>query len=142
LREETRLELTGIQERVGTTFLVVTHDQEEALGMAQRVAVMNHGRLVQTGPPAEIYERPNSRFVADFVGAVNLFDGELVAGFNALSLKIRGCEQPIALGGTAPRAFVDPDPRADERGCKASPICRSAAVVLVGWRKAGAWPPL
>src|SRR5690348_2247480 len=97
LREETRVELTGIQERVGTTFLVVTHDQEEALGMAQRVAVMNRGRLVQTGPPADIYERPGSRFVADFVGAVNLFDGELVAGFNALSLKIAGAEQSIAL---------------------------------------------
>ena len=97
LREETRLELTGIQERVGTAFLVVTHDQEEALGMAQRVAVMDRGRLVQTGSPPEIYERPNSRFVADFVGAVNLFDGELVAGFNALSLKIGGSEQPIAL---------------------------------------------
>jgi putrescine transport system ATP-binding protein len=97
LREETRLELTGIQERIGTTFLVVTHDQEEALGMAQRIAVMDRGRLVQTGSPTEIYERPNSRFVADFVGAVNLFDGELVAGFNALSLKIDGSEQPIAL---------------------------------------------
>ena len=100
LREETRLELTGIQERVGTAFLVVTHDQEEALGMAQRVAVMNRGRLVQTGPPSDIYERPNSRFVADFVGAVNLFEGELVAGFNALSLKIAGAEQPIGLPGS------------------------------------------
>ena len=58
LRAETRLELTGIQERVGTTFLVVTHDQEEALGMATRIAVMDRGRLVQTGAPAEIYERP------------------------------------------------------------------------------------
>ena len=58
LREETRLELTGIQQRVGTTFLVVTHDQEEALGMASRIAVMNRGRLVQIGAPAEIYERP------------------------------------------------------------------------------------
>ena len=83
LREETRLELTGIQERVGTTFLVVTHDQEEALGMASRIAVMNRGRLVQIGAPAEIYERPNSRFVADFVGEVNLFEGEVVAGSNA-----------------------------------------------------------
>ena len=77
LREETRLELTGIQERVGTTFLVVTHDQEEALGMASRIAVMHRGRLVQTGAPAEIYERPNSRFVADFVGTANLFEGEI-----------------------------------------------------------------
>jgi putrescine transport system ATP-binding protein len=97
LREETRLELTGIQERVGTTFLVVTHDQEEALGMASRIAVMDRGRLVQIGPPAEIYERPNSRFVADFVGAVNLFEGEIVAGFNMLCLAIPDAEMPIAL---------------------------------------------
>jgi putrescine transport system ATP-binding protein len=97
LREETRLELTGIQERVGTTFLVVTHDQEEALGMASRIAVMSRGRLVQTGPPSEIYERPNSRFVADFVGAVNLFEGAVVAGFNALCLRIAAAEQPIPL---------------------------------------------
>src|SRR5438445_2641271 len=97
LREATRLELTGIQERVGTSFLVVTHDQEEALGLASRIAVMNRGRLVQIGTPAEIYERPNSRFVADFVGAVNLFEGELVAGFNALCLRIAGVEQPIPL---------------------------------------------
>src|SRR5690348_2704346 len=97
LREETRVELTGIQERVGTSFLVVTHDQEEALGMASRIAVMNRGRLVQTGPPAEIYERPNSRFVADFVGAVNLFEGETVAGFNALCLAVPDAEMPIPL---------------------------------------------
>jgi ABC-type Fe3+/spermidine/putrescine transport system ATPase subunit len=74
LREETRLELTGIQRRLGTGFLVVTHDQDEALGMASRIAVMNAGRLVQIGPPHEIYERPRSRFVAGFVGAVNLFE--------------------------------------------------------------------
>lgn len=95
LREETRLELTGIQARLGTTFLVVTHDQDEALGMAQRVAVMNKGSLVQTGPPAEIYERPKSRFVADFVGAMNLFEGELAAGFNTLQFVVRGVDEPI-----------------------------------------------
>jgi putrescine transport system ATP-binding protein len=99
LREETRVELTGIQERVGTTFLVVTHDQEEALGMAGRVAVMHRGRLVQTGTPAEIYERPNSRFVADFVGTANLFEGEVVAGFNALALAIPGIAAPVPLPG-------------------------------------------
>jgi putrescine transport system ATP-binding protein len=97
LREETRLELTGIQERVGTTFLVVTHDQEEALGMASRIAVMSRGRLAQIGPPSEIYERPNSRFVADFVGAVNLFEGEVVAGGDAPALALRGETQPIPL---------------------------------------------
>ncbi|HYM72225.1 MAG TPA: ABC transporter ATP-binding protein [Stellaceae bacterium] len=97
LREETRLELIGIQERVGTSFLVVTHDQEEALGMASRIAVMDHGRIAQIGSSAEIYERPNSRFVADFVGAVNLFDGTLGAGFNTLALAVPGFAAPIPL---------------------------------------------
>jgi putrescine transport system ATP-binding protein len=104
LREETRLELTGIQERIGTTFLVVTHDQEEALSLASRIAVMRSGRLVQIGPPAEIYERPNSRFVADFVGAVNLFEGEVVVGeCGATALAIAGVGEPIPLPAkTAP----------------------------------------
>jgi putrescine transport system ATP-binding protein len=97
LRAETRLELIGIQERVGITFLVVTHDQDEALSIASRVAVMNSGRLVQIGAPAEIYERPNSRFVANFVGEVNLFEGELTAGFNCLALAAAGVEPLIPL---------------------------------------------
>jgi putrescine transport system ATP-binding protein len=97
LRAETRLELIGIQERVGITFLVVTHDQEEALGMASNIAVMNRGRLVQVGAPAEIYERPCSRFVADFVGEVNLFEGELTASFNCLALAVSGLDQPVPL---------------------------------------------
>src|SRR5437763_11264277 len=101
LREETRLELTGIQERVGTSFLVVTHDQEEALGLASRIAVMNRGQLVQIGAPADIYERPGSRFVADFVGAVNLFDGKLVNAFNALALKVGVFDEPIPLSPPA-----------------------------------------
>ena len=95
LRAETRLELIGIQERLGIAFLIVTHDQEEALGTASRVAVMNRGRLVQIGAPAEIYQRPNSRFVADFIGEVNLFDGELTAGFNCLALRVAGLEAPV-----------------------------------------------
>jgi putrescine transport system ATP-binding protein len=90
LREETRLELVGIQERVGTSFVFVTHDQEEALGMASRIAVMNRGRVAQIGTAADIYERPNTRFVADFVGAVNLFDGVPAVGFNALVLDVPG----------------------------------------------------
>src|SRR5271169_4221128 len=99
LRAETRLELIGIQERVGTTFLVVTHDQEEALSMASRIAVMNRGRLVEIGTPAEIYERPGSRFVADFGGDVNLFEGELTAGFNCLAGTAlpQGAEATLAL---------------------------------------------
>src|SRR6201998_328831 len=103
LRAETRLELIGIQERIGITFLVVTHDQEEALSMASRVAVMDSGRLVQTGAPAEIYERPASRFVANFVGEGNLFEGELTAGFNCLALAVAGFPEPIPLPfGTLP----------------------------------------
>ncbi|HUC70778.1 MAG TPA: ABC transporter ATP-binding protein [Stellaceae bacterium] len=101
LRDETRRELIGIQQRVGTTFLVVTHDQEEALGMASRVAVMNAGRLVQIGAPAEIYERPNSRFVAGFVGEVNLFEGEVVSGDGCRMLRVAGIEQPVPLPGYA-----------------------------------------
>jgi putrescine transport system ATP-binding protein len=97
LRAETRLELVGIQDRVGITFLVVTHDQEEALSMASCVAVMDRGRVVQTGAPAEIYERPVSRFVANFVGEVNLFEGELTAGFNCLALAAAGFPEPIPL---------------------------------------------
>jgi putrescine transport system ATP-binding protein len=99
LREETRLELIGIQERVGTSFVFVTHDQEEALGMASRIAVMERGRVAQIGSAADIYERPQSRFVADFVGAVNLFDGVLVAGCNAPALAVPGLETPLPLPG-------------------------------------------
>jgi putrescine transport system ATP-binding protein len=99
LREETRLELTGIQQRLGTTFLVVTHDQDEALGMASRIAVMNRGRLVQIGTPSEIYERPGSRFVAGFVGAVNLFEGELAGVGEGAVLAIPDCEPPLPLAG-------------------------------------------
>jgi len=75
LREETQFELMDIQEKLGTTFVIVTHDQEEAMTVASRVAVMDHGRLKQVATPEEIYEFPNSRYVADFIGDVNLLDG-------------------------------------------------------------------
>jgi putrescine transport system ATP-binding protein len=97
LREETRLELTGIQERIGTTFLVVTHDQEEALGMASRIAVMNRGDIVQIGTPATIYEQPNCRFVAGFVGAVNLFEDAVVVHSPVTGLAIDGAGDPLPL---------------------------------------------
>jgi putrescine transport system ATP-binding protein len=76
---------------------VVTHDQEEALSMASRVGVMNRGRLVQIGTPTEIYERPGSRFVADFVGEVNLFEGELTGQSDGQALALAGCATPIPL---------------------------------------------
>jgi putrescine transport system ATP-binding protein len=79
LREETRFELVRIQRRIGVTFLMVTHDQEEAMSMASRIAVMSQGKIVQLGTPPEIYETPADRFVADFIGTVNFFTGH-VAG--------------------------------------------------------------
>jgi putrescine transport system ATP-binding protein len=79
LRESTQFELVNIQEKLGITFIMVTHDQEEAMTMSTRIAVMSEGRIVQIGTPSEIYEGPCNRFVADFVGSLNLFDGVVVA---------------------------------------------------------------
>lgn len=78
LREQTQFELVNIQEKVGTTFVMVTHDQEEAMTMASRIAVMNEGVINQTGTPFELYEYPNSRYTANFLGQVNLLEGVLV----------------------------------------------------------------
>ncbi|MBB4844865.1 putrescine transport system ATP-binding protein [Paucibacter oligotrophus] len=77
LREETQLELVGIIEDVGVTCVMVTHDQEEAMTMASRIAVMSEGRILQIGAPVDIYETPASRFVADFIGNVNMMEGSL-----------------------------------------------------------------
>ena len=78
LRGETQFELMHLKERLGLTFVIVTHDQEEAMTVADRIGVMNQGRLVQVATPPEIYEQPNSRWVADFIGDVNLIEGRVV----------------------------------------------------------------
>src|ERR1700683_1305545 len=78
LREHTQFELISLQDKLGVTFLVVTHDQEEAMTLASRIGVMDHGEIVQAGTPSEIYEFPSSKFVADFVGSVNIFEGKLI----------------------------------------------------------------
>jgi putrescine transport system ATP-binding protein len=78
LREHTQFELVNIQERLGVTFIVVTHDQEEAMTLASRIGVMNRGRIVQVGTPRDIYEFPNTRFVAEFIGNVNMFEGRII----------------------------------------------------------------
>jgi putative spermidine/putrescine transport system ATP-binding protein len=105
LRQEMQIELKAIQQRVGITFIYVTHDQEEALTMSNRIAVFNHGRIEQVGTPSEMYERPATGFVAGFVGTSNLLQGETaraVAGSNAAFAvrpeKIRLCppETPVA----------------------------------------------
>ncbi|MFK0208101.1 ABC transporter ATP-binding protein [Agrobacterium sp. NPDC090283] len=79
LREETQFELMDIQTNLGLTFLIVTHDQEEAMTVSDRIAVMDKGIVVQVATPAEIYEAPNSRYVADFIGDINIFDARVVA---------------------------------------------------------------
>jgi putrescine transport system ATP-binding protein len=79
LREETQFELMDLQEQLGLTFMIVTHDQEEAMTMSDRIAVMDAGTVVQTGTPGEIYEAPNTRYVADFIGNVNMFEGRITA---------------------------------------------------------------
>ncbi len=78
LREQTQLELVNIIEKVGVTCVMVTHDQEEAMSMASRIAIMSEGKILQIGEPHEIYETPNCRFVADFIGSVSLFHGNVV----------------------------------------------------------------
>jgi putrescine transport system ATP-binding protein len=79
LREETQFELVKIQETLGVTFIVVTHDQEEAMTLATRIGVMNHGGIAMIGEPQDIYEFPNSRFVANFIGSANIYEGVVTA---------------------------------------------------------------
>ncbi len=78
LRGETQFEIMNLQEQLGLTFVIVTHDQQEAMTVADRIGVMNQGRLIQVATPPEIYEQPNSRWVADFIGDVNLIEGRVL----------------------------------------------------------------
>jgi putrescine transport system ATP-binding protein len=91
LREQTQFELMNIQSQVGITFVFVTHDQDEAMALSTRIAVMNRGQVVQVGTPSEIYEFPQSRFVADFVGTTNLFEGT-VSGNQPGAFTVRSAE--------------------------------------------------
>jgi putrescine transport system ATP-binding protein len=94
LREDTRFELADLQSRLGLTFVIVTHDQEEAMSLADRIGVMDKGRLAQVATPPEIYEQPNSRWVAQFVGDVNLIEGK-VAALDAGGALIEGAMGPL-----------------------------------------------
>ncbi len=91
LRDGMRLELTRLQETVGITFIIVTHDQDEALSMASRIAVMDKGAVQQIATPAELYEHPKSRFVADFIGKVNLIDARVLGQKGkAITCEVKG----------------------------------------------------
>ena len=107
LRQETQFELMDIQERLGTTFVIVTHDQEEAMTVASRVAVMDHGRLIQVDPPQKIYEQPNSVYVADFIGDVNLIQGSAVVDGSEVALAWAEGKPPLAGQSTAKLASGD-----------------------------------
>ena len=96
LRESTQFELMNIQDTLGVTFIIVTHDQEEAMTLASRIGVMDHGRIVQTGTPGQIYEFPNSRFVADFIGSVNIFEGLILDEDNDY-VRIRATDADLTL---------------------------------------------
>jgi putrescine transport system ATP-binding protein len=109
LREETQSELRELQRRLGVTFVIVTHDQEEAMAMASRIAVMNEGRVVQVAPPAEIYEQPNSRWIAQFIGDVNLFEAKVVADaspFLVAESAVAGPLHALRPAGVSPGADI------------------------------------
>jgi putative spermidine/putrescine transport system ATP-binding protein len=103
LREAMQDELKALQQRLGITFVFVTHDQGEALSMADQVAVFSEGRIAQIGTPSEIYEKPRTRFVADFVGSSNVLSAEMAAGFGAPA-------RPVSLRPESVR-IVDEDAR-------------------------------
>lgn len=103
LREQTQFELTALQRQLGTTFVIVTHDQDEAMMLADRIAVMDRGRLVQVGTPAEVYERPRTRWVAEFVGDVGLIEGCVLS---AAAIGTAHGEIAADAAGLAPGATV------------------------------------
>ncbi|OIQ28259.1 MAG: ABC transporter ATP-binding protein [Alphaproteobacteria bacterium MedPE-SWcel] len=106
LREETQFELMDIQEKTGTTFVIVTHDQEEAMTVASRVAVMDNGQVMQVATPADIYEAPNSVYVADFIGDVNLIEGKVSAtGDGTFALHWRDGAEPLRV--KSPTGFAE-----------------------------------
>jgi len=102
LRAETQFELMGLQRKLGTSFVIVTHDQDEAMTVADRIAVMDHGRVAQVGKPAEVYERPASRWVADFIGEVTLLEGRFSAPgvMQTMIGQLRVSDPSVALGAT------------------------------------------
>lgn len=129
LREHTQFELMNIQHELGITFVVVTHDQEEAMTLSNRIAVMEKGRFLQVGEPKEIYEYPGSRFVADFIGTINTFEGQVIA-IGEDSIEIRcdeaggaisalgnydvAIDQPICIAVRPEKIFIGRDEPEDQ----------------------------
>jgi putrescine transport system ATP-binding protein len=139
LRGETQFELMELQRKLGLTFIIVTHDQSEAMTVADRIAVMDRGSLMQVAPAAEIYERPNSRWVADFIGDINLFQGRL--GADGVSVEdtavgnLRAASKPDADPGSIVWLAVRPEKICISREPPpaASGNCIAGAVVDIGY---------
>ena len=135
LREQMQLEVRSLQQQLGLTTLFITHDQEEALVMSDRIAVMNHGRLEQIGRPSEVYERPATRFVADFIGESNILSGTLVLGVRGAELHVHpDLKIPLAepvdeahLGEPA-RVLIRPERLSDQT----DGTCRADDISLTG----------
>ena len=104
LRQDTQFELMDIQEKTGTTFVIVTHDQEEAMTVASRVAVMDNGKIIQVATPDAIYETPNSTYVADFIGDVNLIEG--AATPEGDKVRVTWAEGQTPIVGTTKASFA------------------------------------
>jgi putrescine transport system ATP-binding protein len=131
LREQTQFELMDLQYKLGITFIVVTHDQDEAMALASRIAVMDKGHVIQVGTPAEIYEFPRSRFVADFVGTTNFFEGRVSScepGLVRVECSETGCELLVDDRGTfaiGQRVWVALRPEKVRLGKEASSAVRT-----------------
>ncbi|MDE1972138.1 MAG: ABC transporter ATP-binding protein [Hyphomicrobiales bacterium] len=139
LRGETQFELMELQRQVGLTFVIVTHDQSEAMTLAHRIGVMDRGRLMQVAPPADVYERPDSRWVADFIGDVNLLEGRL--GDDRVSIegtaagRLRVAAEAVAPAGAMVWVAVRPE---RVRISRQPPLpgldnCVAATVVDIGY---------
>jgi putrescine transport system ATP-binding protein len=139
LRGETQFELMELQRTLGLTFVIVTHDQSEAMTVADRIAVMDRGRLMQVAPAAEIYQRPRSRWVADFVGDINLFQGRL--GDDCLTVEgtaagnLRAATKPEADPGSIVWLAVRPEQVRIGRAPPAADLgnCVAGAVIDIGY---------
>jgi putrescine transport system ATP-binding protein len=127
LRGETQFELMDLQRRLGLTFIIVTHDQSEAMTVADRIAVMDRGRLMQVAPPATIYEQPNSRWVADFIGEVNLFEGRVGDDGTAVEGTAFGQVRVAAKIDAAPGATVWVAVRPEKMRLTSDPPAENAA---------------
>ena len=142
LRDDTRFELKALQDALGLTFVIVTHDQEEAMTLADRIGVMNAGRLEQVATPLDIYERPNSRWVAAFVGDVNLIEGRVVSsGLGHTMIDSQAGGRLMVTADAAPGTTVTVALRPEKvriDGIAASPAsnenCFAGRVTEVGYR--------